>query len=55
MDKRKLPSDKNTMNPKKKRLIITLEQKFDVIERHECGHSKEKTVQSPLLKYCERQ
>jgi hypothetical protein len=32
MDKRKIPSDKNTMSAKKKRLVITLEQKFDVIE-----------------------
>jgi hypothetical protein len=42
MDKRKIPSDKNTVNPEKKRLIITLEQKFDVIERHVCGHSNSK-------------
>jgi hypothetical protein len=34
MDKRNIPSDKNTANAKKTRLVITSEQKFDVIERH---------------------
>jgi hypothetical protein len=28
MDKRNIPSDKNTMNVKKKKLVIALEQKF---------------------------
>ncbi|KAM9033903.1 uncharacterized protein LOC105749892 [Sarcophilus harrisii] len=42
MDKRKITSDGNTANTKKKRLVITLEQKFDVIERHERGHSNSK-------------
>ncbi|XP_044522035.1 uncharacterized protein LOC123238854 [Gracilinanus agilis] len=42
MDKRKNTSDGNTANTKKKRLVITLEQKFDVIERHERGHSNSK-------------
>jgi hypothetical protein len=31
MGKRIIPSDKNTISAKKKNLIITLEQKFDVI------------------------
>jgi hypothetical protein len=39
MDKRTFPSDKNTTRVKKKRLVITLEQNFDVTERHERGHS----------------
>jgi hypothetical protein len=34
MDKRKIPLDKNTSNAKKKTLVITLEQKFDVNEQH---------------------
>jgi hypothetical protein len=41
MDKRKIPSDKNTKNAKKKRLVITLEQKFDLIE-HKCDHINSK-------------
>lgn len=40
MDK-KILSDKNTI-AKKERLIIMSEQTFDVIERHECGHSNSK-------------
>ncbi|XP_036597382.1 tigger transposable element-derived protein 1-like [Trichosurus vulpecula] len=42
MDKRKKTSDGNTASVKKKRLVITLEQKCDVIERHERGHSNSK-------------
>jgi hypothetical protein len=42
MDKRKTPSDKNTMSAKKEQLIITLEQQFYVTEHHECGHSNSK-------------
>ncbi|XP_043835158.1 tigger transposable element-derived protein 1-like [Dromiciops gliroides] len=42
MDKRKKTSDGNTATVKKKRLVITLEQKCDVIERHERGHSNSK-------------
>ncbi|XP_063152245.1 uncharacterized protein LOC134492057 isoform X1 [Candoia aspera] len=42
MEKRKIPSDGNSPSSKKKRLVITLEQKCDVIERHECGHSNAK-------------
>jgi hypothetical protein len=33
MDERKIPSNKNTTHAKKK-LVITLEQKFDLIEQH---------------------
>jgi hypothetical protein len=33
----KIPSDKNTTSAKKKRLITTWEQKFNVTERHELG------------------
>jgi hypothetical protein len=32
MDNRKISSNKSTMRAKKKRLLITSEQKFDVIE-----------------------
>jgi hypothetical protein len=39
MDDRSIPLDKTTTSPKKK-LVITLEQKFNVIERHEHGHGK---------------
>lgn len=42
MEKRKILSEENTTISKKKRLVITLGQKFDVIERHECGHSNAK-------------
>ncbi|KAM6471896.1 uncharacterized protein PHA67_002618 isoform 2-T2 [Liasis olivaceus] len=42
MEKRKIPSETNNTRSKKKRLVITLEQKCDVIERHECGHSNAK-------------
>lgn len=46
MDKRKIPSDKNTTRAKKKRLIITLVKKTDVTEGHECGHSNSNLVSS---------
>jgi hypothetical protein len=39
MDRRKFPSDKSTMSSKRKRLFITLEQKFGVTEQHEHAHS----------------
>jgi hypothetical protein len=45
MDTRKIPSDKNTMSTKKKRIIITLQQKFDMIEQHERGHGNSKLGQ----------
>jgi hypothetical protein len=42
MYQRKICSDNNTTSPKKKRLIITLEHKSDVTERHEHDHSNYK-------------
>jgi hypothetical protein len=39
MDRKRIPSDKITSSTKKKRLIIALEQKFDVLERRERSHS----------------
>jgi hypothetical protein len=42
MDRREIPSDKNAMSTKRKRLFITLEQNFGVIEQHEHAHSDSK-------------
>jgi hypothetical protein len=43
MGKRKIHSYKNTLGAKKKRLVVrTLEQKFDVNERYERGYSNSK-------------
>jgi hypothetical protein len=39
MDKSRIPSDCAHRSAKKKRIVITLEQKCDVIEQHERGHS----------------
>jgi DNA-binding Lrp family transcriptional regulator len=44
MDKRKILSDKITISAKKRRLVIMLEQNFDVVE-HEHGHSNSKIGQ----------
>jgi hypothetical protein len=44
MDKKRILSDKN-MIAKKKRLVITSQQKCDVTERHECSHSNSKIGQ----------
>jgi hypothetical protein len=43
MDRRMIPSDKNTTSARQKRLVIVLEQTFGVIERQEHGRSNSKT------------
>lgn len=45
MDKIKNTWNSRTVSEEKKRLVITLEKKFDVIERHEHGHSNSKIGQ----------
>lgn len=40
MDKKKIPSDKNIT----RRLVITLEQKFDIIERYKPGYNNFKIM-----------
>jgi hypothetical protein len=42
MDKRNIHSDKITTSTKKKRLIITSEQKFDVTVQHKRGYNNSK-------------
>lgn len=42
MEKRKIPLEENSINFKKKRLIITFQQKFDVTEWYGYDHSNTK-------------
>lgn len=42
----KLNSTSLSIDSKKKKFVITLEQKFDVIEQHELGHTNTKIAQS---------
>jgi hypothetical protein len=52
MDKRKIPSDKDTTNAINTRLVITVEQKFDVTERHDRGHSISETGRDAGMSEC---